>query len=105
MLNLPAMLLGVGAALILSPACKAQESSPDHFTDVGVQDVYQHAPAKPAGATARQTAPAAQAQNQLSGSAASLKNAGASNSSSAAHPNAVAVAEKRKIAARKPEKP
>lgn len=52
MLNLPAMLLGVGAVLILSPACKAQESSPDHFTDVGVQDVYQPAPAKPAGAKA-----------------------------------------------------
>jgi hypothetical protein len=106
MLKLPAMLLGVGAAVvILSPACKAQESSPDQFTDTGVQDVYQHGPAKPAAAKAGQTAPAAQAQNQRSNSAASLKNTGTRNSSLAVHPNSLAIAEKRKIAARKQEKP
>lgn len=105
MLNLPVMLLGVGAALILSPACKAQESSPDHFTDTGVLDVYQPAAATPAATKARQTTPAVQAQTQHSGSTASMKDASTRKSSSTAQPNAVAVAEKRKIAARKPQKP
>jgi hypothetical protein len=36
--------------LISTPSCKAQEVSPDHFTDTGVQDVYE-------GATARVAAP------------------------------------------------
>ena len=105
MLNLPVMLLGFGAALILSPACKAQESSPDHFTDTGVQDVYQPAPAKPAAAKTKAATTVAQAQKQQGHSAASLQNASTRNSSSAAQPNAVAVADKRKVAARKQEKP
>jgi hypothetical protein len=32
--------------LVSTPSCKAQEVSPDHFTDTGVQDVYDAAPAK-----------------------------------------------------------
>jgi hypothetical protein len=105
-LNLPVMLLGFGAALILSPACKAQESSPDHFTDTGVQDVYQPAPAKPAAAAKTKAAmTVAQAEKQQGHLAASLQNASTRNSSSAAQPNAVAVADKRKVVARKQEKP
>jgi hypothetical protein len=104
-LNLPMMLLGFGAALILSPACKAQESSPDHFTDTGVQDVYQPAPVKPAAAKVAQSAPVLQAQNQRSVSAASLKNASSRNSAPATRPSAVAVADKRKVVAPKQEKP
>ena len=39
--------LGLAAMLLVStPSCKAQEVSPDHFTDTGVQDVYEGAPAK-----------------------------------------------------------
>jgi hypothetical protein len=33
-------------ALLFSPACKAQEVNPDHFTNTGVQDVYEAAPGK-----------------------------------------------------------
>jgi hypothetical protein len=108
MLNVPVMLLGFGAALILSPACKAQESSPDHFTDTGVQDVYQPAPAKPAAAAkakAKASTTVAQAQMQQVHSTASLQNASTRNSSSVAQPSALAVADKRKVAARKQEKP
>jgi hypothetical protein len=39
--------VGLAAMLLAStPSCKAQEVSPDHFTDTGVQDVYEGAPAK-----------------------------------------------------------
>ena len=105
MLNVPVMLLGIGVAMILAPACKAQETSGDHFTDTGVQDVYESAPAKPAAAKPKQSAPAVQAQSQRSGSAASLKNASTRNSSPASQPSAVAVADKRKVTARKQQKP
>lgn len=40
------ILAGVGAAMLLSPSCKAQEVSNDHFTDSGVQNVYDGASAK-----------------------------------------------------------
>jgi hypothetical protein len=34
--------LGLAAMLLVStPSCKAQEVNPDHFTDTGVQDVYE----------------------------------------------------------------
>jgi hypothetical protein len=37
--------LGLAAMLLVStPSCKAQEVNPDHFTDTGVQDVYEGAP-------------------------------------------------------------
>jgi hypothetical protein len=39
--------LGLAATLLVStPSCKAQEVNPDHFTDTGVQDVYEGAPVK-----------------------------------------------------------
>ena len=37
--------LGLAAMLLVSTPCKAQEVNPDHFTDTGVQDVYEGAPA------------------------------------------------------------
>jgi hypothetical protein len=38
--------LGLAAMLLVStPSCKGQEVNPDHFTDTGVQDVYEGAPA------------------------------------------------------------
>jgi hypothetical protein len=40
------ILAGVGAAMPLSPSCKAQEVSNDHFTDSGLQNVYNGASAK-----------------------------------------------------------
>ena len=50
MLKLPMILVGVGAAMLFSPSCKAQEVSNDHFTDSGVQNVCESAPAKQAPA-------------------------------------------------------
>src|SRR5262249_5244120 len=41
------MIVGLGAAaLFLAPASKAQEVSPDHFTDTGVQGVYENTQTK-----------------------------------------------------------
>jgi hypothetical protein len=44
MLRIPILLVCFGGpALLLSPGCKGQEVSPDHFTDTGVQGVYENA--------------------------------------------------------------
>jgi len=53
--------VGLAAMLLVStPSCKAQEVSPDHFTDTGVQDVYEGAPAKVAAPKAKQNLLASQ---------------------------------------------
>jgi len=53
--------VGLTAMLLVStPSCKAQEVSPDHFTDTGVQDVYEGAPAKVAAPKAKQNLLASQ---------------------------------------------
>lgn len=38
--------LGFAAMLFTTPSCKAQEIAPDHFTETGVQDIYESAPSK-----------------------------------------------------------
>jgi hypothetical protein len=54
--------LGLAAMLLVStPSCKAQEVNPDHFTDTGVQDVYEGAPAKVARINVKQNLSATQA--------------------------------------------
>ena len=58
--------LGLGTMLLVSsPSCKAQEVSPDHFTDTGVQDVYEGAPAKVATPIVKQNLSATQARKQI----------------------------------------
>jgi hypothetical protein len=64
MLKLPVILLGFGGALLLSPACKAQEATPDHFTDTGVQDVYEPGAGKATATTAKQKPAVVQALKQ-----------------------------------------
>src|SRR5580704_6560714 len=55
--------LGLAAMLLVStPSCKAQEVNPDHFTDTGVQDVYEGAPAKLAAPTVKQNLSARKTQ-------------------------------------------
>lgn len=50
------MLIGLGAAaFLLSPACKAQEVSSDHFTDTGVQNVHENLPVKAVTPKPKQT--------------------------------------------------
>jgi hypothetical protein len=47
--------LGLAAMLLVStPPSKAQEVNPDHFTDTGVQDVYEGAPANVAAPIVKQ---------------------------------------------------
>jgi hypothetical protein len=57
--------VGLAAMLLVStPSSKAQEVSPDHFTDTGVQDVYDAALAKAAAPKAKQNLLASQAHTQ-----------------------------------------
>src|SRR5258707_8460318 len=81
MLKLPVILLGFAGALILSPACKAQEVSPDHFTDTGVADVYQAAPHRVAAPKPKHTPLVLQTRNQRTDSPAALQLAATRNSS------------------------
>ncbi len=105
MLKIPVMLLGFGGALMLSPVCKAQEVSPDHFTATGVENVYQAAPQKAAALMPKQTTPALQARNHRADSPTTLHLTASRNSSLPVQASALAIPEKRKIVARKPKKP
>ena len=87
MLKMPMILLGLGGALLLSPACKAQEVSPAIFTNTGVEDAYPAAKPKPAVTHSRK---------QQTGSAASTQPAAKRNSSKPSQPGVQMVAEKRK---------
>jgi hypothetical protein len=104
MLKLPVLLLGFGGALILTPACKAQEVSPDHFTDTGVQNVYQAAPHQAAAPKPTQAPKALQTRKHKIDSPAAPQLT-ATRNSSVPQPGAMAIAEKRKTTApRKPKK-
>jgi hypothetical protein len=101
MLKIPMMLVGFGAALALTPACKAQEVSPDHFTATGVQDVYEGAPGKAAGPKVQQKPSATHQPN----SPATLQPVAKRTLVSAAQPSSQAVADKRKPVPSAPKKP
>ena len=65
--------LGLAAMLLVStPSCKAQEVNPDHFTDTGVQDVYEGAPAKLATPLVKQNLSATQARKHQINSPATV---------------------------------
>jgi len=96
MLKIPVIMLGLTGALLLSPGSKAQEVTPDHFTDTGVQNVYEPGAAKAKAPAVKQTPAAVQARKQKTGSAATLQLANKRGSSSPAKPEAQMVAEKRK---------
>ena len=90
------ILLGFGAALILPRACRAQEVSPDHFTETGVQDVFPAAPHHVAAPRLKPTPPALQARNNKTNSPATLQLAAKRDSSLSAQPDTLALQEKRK---------
>ena len=96
MLKFPMILVGLGAALAISPACKAQEVSPDHFTDTGVQDVYDAAPAKASAPKVKQKQPASQASTHKTNSTAILQPVAKRTPVSATQTGPKAVADKRK---------
>ena len=101
MLKIPAVLLGMVGALVLSPACKAQEVSPDHFTETGVTGVYQNAPSKAAPAVKRKLV--SQVRSKQAGSPAPVQLAANNAASLPLQPQP--VAEKRKPAPSEPKKP
>jgi hypothetical protein len=105
MLKLPMVLVGLGAALVLSPACKAQEVSPDHFTDTGVQDVYDASQNKAGAPRLKQKPPTAQARTHQTNSPATLKPVAKRTPVSAAQPGPKAVADKRKTVPSTSKKP
>jgi hypothetical protein len=96
MLKIPMVLVGLGAALALSPACKAQEVSPDHFTDTGVQDVYEGASGKAAAPKAHQKQPATQARTHQTRAPGSLQPVAKRTPVSATQPGPQTVADRRK---------
>lgn len=106
MWKLPILLGSFAAALIFSPACKAQsEISPDHFEDRNTEPF-----ARPANVLVPDTSKASQkpvaAQVRASNSGASqTKQLVAVRNSKPAEPNAVALQDKRKTVARKSEEP
>jgi len=99
MLKLPMLLCGLGAALILSPACKAQsEVSPDHFDGTDSWEVAYRA-ASPKG---HEKPAVAQARNQKTGRGATVQLAAARSVTNPVPQDAVAIQDKRKPA-RKPK--
>jgi hypothetical protein len=97
LLKIPALLLGLGALLFLTPTCKAQsEVSPDHFDGT---DTWEKTARKPTLANG-----SVQAQNAKTVSGASLQLAAARNLLNATQHNPVAIEDKRKTAVRKSNK-
>ena len=98
--------LGLMAMLLLStPSCKAQEISPDHFTEVGVQDVYAGAPVKVAAPNEQQKALNSQTRRPRMGSPGALQPTAKSASQLHVRHGNHAVAKKRKPALSAPKKP
>jgi hypothetical protein len=103
--KLPMMLLGLGAALVLTPACKAQsEVDPDHFDGTDSWQVaLAHQPSNTKSSQAKGQG-FVQAQNKKPASGPSLQLAAARESSQLPRQDAVAIQDKRKAAPRKSNK-
>jgi len=96
--------LGLAAMLLVStPSCKAQEVSPDHFTDTGVQDVYEGTPAKVAAPTLKQNLLASQARTHRINSSMAAQHAAKRNNLLYSQLDTPAVADKHKPAAKTPQ--
>jgi hypothetical protein len=104
MLKIPMILIGFGAALALTPACKAQEVSPDHFTATGVQDVYEGAPGKAVAPKVHQKPPATQARTNQTNSPATLQPVAKRIPVAATQTGPKTVADKRKPVPSSPKK-
>jgi hypothetical protein len=101
LLNLPALLLGLGALVFFTPACRAQsEVSPDHFDGT---DSWQTAAQKPMTQRTKQAPGDGSylAQNKKVGLSAALQLAAVRDGSKVTRHNAVAVQDKRRTAVRK----
>lgn len=101
LLKIPVILVGLGAALLLTPACKAQsEVAPDHFDGT---DAWEAAAHKPLTAKTKLASASTQAQgqNRNAGSGATVRLAAARDLSKSERQDAVAIQDKRKTAVRK----
>jgi hypothetical protein len=97
--------IGLAAMLLVStPSCKAQEVSPDHFTDTGVQDVYEGSPAKVAAPAVKQNLPASQTRAHRINSSTAAQPAAKRTSLLYSQLDSPAVADKRKPAPSTPQK-
>jgi len=104
LLKIPMMLVGLGGALLLAPACKAQsEVSPDHFDGTDSWEIAARTPVAPKTKAATATG-SYQAQNKKAGSGASLQLTAARDISKSSPRTAVALQDKRKVTARKSDK-
>jgi hypothetical protein len=102
LLKLPVLLFGFGAALVLSPACRAQsEIAPDHFDGT---DPWETAAHRVVTSRTHQTSAAVQVQNRKAESHSAVQFAAVRELSQAAQQDTVAIQDKRKTAARKPKK-
>ncbi len=91
--------LGLAAMLLVStPSCKAQEVSPDHFTDTGIQDVYEAASATAATPAVKHNLAASQARTHQANSQAAMQPAARRNAILSAKLDTPAVDDKRKTA-------
>ena len=96
--------VGLAAMLLVStPSCKAQEVSPDHFTDTGVQDVYEPALAKVSAPKAKQNLLASQARTHRINSSMAAQHAAKRNNLLYSQLDTPAVVDKRKPAAKTPQ--
>jgi len=103
LLKIPVVLLGFGALVLFAPSCKAQsEISPDHFDGTDPWEIAARKPVAPKSKAATATG-SYQAQNKKPGPAATVQLAAARELSKPAPHDAVAVQDKRKTAARKPD--
>lgn len=103
--KLPMMLLGLGGALLFSPASKAQEVNPDHYMDTGMEGVYPRSAEKAVASRVRQKSIVlVAAEKQKTDSAATLQLAADKSSSSNEQPAVPAVAEKCKRTPSTPKK-
>jgi hypothetical protein len=101
LLKIPMMLVGLGAALVLAPSCKAQsEVSPDHFDGTDPWEIAARTPVapkvKPAAAKASY-----QAQNKKTGSSATMQLAAVREVTKASPRSTAPLQDKRKTVARK----
>jgi hypothetical protein len=71
--KIPMILVGLGTALLLSPACKAQEVNPDHFTETGVEGVYENVPAQVTAPKVKQKPSTLQTRARQTNSPATLR--------------------------------
>jgi hypothetical protein len=91
--------LGLAAMLLFStPSCKAQEVNPDHFTDTGVQDVYDAAQAQAPTPAVKHTLSATQARTPQTKVSLTMQPVAKRNAVLSAQLAAPAVDDKRKPA-------